>query len=106
MENLPIRGSRAMLRKIETSAFVSSGCRLAEYESCGAKFTITFTFSGPSADTRFTGGYCLNGSVSPGCTALALMSSAICLSLEGSDAYTSQLEEQMRSARSRIIQST
>src|SRR5436305_7756531 len=61
IENLAIRGSRAMLRKIESSALVSSGCSVAEPESCGAKFTTTFTLSGPSCCARSTGGSCLNG---------------------------------------------
>src|SRR5438128_474613 len=48
MEKRPMRGSRAMLRRMATSAFMSSGCKVAEREFCGAKLTSTFTFSGPS----------------------------------------------------------
>ena len=62
MENLPIRGSREMVLKIETSAVVSSGCSAADSEFCGAKLTSTFTLSGGSMGARWTGGSSLNSS--------------------------------------------
>ena len=53
IENWQMRGSRAMLRRIESRALMSSGCRVADAASCGAKFTITFTFSGASRTVAF-----------------------------------------------------
>ena len=93
-----MRGSRAILRRIESRALVSSGCKVADSEFCGAKLTTTFTFSGSSRCSRSTGGSCLNGSLSAGARPRpAAMSSAICLSLAGRLASVSQLEEQTRS---------
>ena len=52
IENFPIRGSREMLRRMETSALVSTGCRAAEEAFCGAKLTRTLTFKGGSLLAR------------------------------------------------------
>ena len=87
-----MRGSRAMLRRIETSALVSSGWSVAEVESWGAKFTITFILRGPSRCSRSTGGSCLNGSFSVARTAAAGISRAIWRSREGRLASMSQFE--------------
>ena len=52
MENFPMRGSREMVLKIETSAVVSSGWSAGDSEFCGAKLTSTFTLSGGSIWAR------------------------------------------------------
>src|SRR5580765_2743587 len=60
-----MRGSRAILRRIESSALVSTGRSVADSESWGAKLTTTLILSG-SLGPRWTGGSCLKGSVAAG----------------------------------------
>src|SRR5262245_9939797 len=106
IENFPILGSLAMLRRMESSALVSSGWSVVECEFCGAKFMMIFTFSGPSGCSRCTGGSSRNNSRSLGCIAPGAISRAICLSCSGRLTSTLQLLEQTRSERSRMSQST
>src|SRR5262249_15065069 len=105
-ENLQMRGSREIFRRIETSALVSSGRNEADEARCGAKFTITFTFRAPFGPPRWTGGSSRNNSLSEARIAFALTAISPCLSFGFTSAVTSQLDEQTRSARSRISQST
>ena len=86
-----MRGSRAMLRRMESRALISSGCRVEEAASWGAKLMTTLTWRGPSRWARSTGGSCLKSWVSKGWTASAWISRAICLSLVGRLASISQL---------------
>src|ERR1700733_3085705 len=92
-ENLPMRGSRAMVLRIDTRAVVSSGCKAGESEFCGAKFTSTFTFRGGSLAARWTGGSSLNCSPSARQMAPGAMERLIGRSLGDRLASVSQLEE-------------
>ena len=64
IENFPMRGSRKMLRRMDTRALVSTGWSAADRAFWGAKFTSTFTLSGGSLVARWTGGSSLNCSPS------------------------------------------
>src|ERR1035438_1948541 len=91
MENLVMRGSRAMLRRMEIRAWVSTGWRVAESESWGAKLTITLMLSGSAWGLRAASAGCsMKDSVSAGWTALAGISREICLSLAGSEARSGE----------------
>src|SRR4051812_19158580 len=100
-ENLQIRGSREILRRMDTSALVSIGAMAAAAECCGAKLISTFTFNGVGVCRRVTGGSSLKNSRSDASITPGAIGSFIPASLPDSAAEASQVEEHTRSMRSR-----
>src|ERR1700733_15879709 len=93
-ENFPMRGSREIVFKIETSAVVSSGWSAADSEFCGAKLTRTLTFSGGSMGARWTGGSSVNSSPAARWIAWGAIARFMERSLDPSAASESQYDEQ------------
>src|SRR5689334_20061022 len=96
IENLQIRGSREILRRMDTSALVSIGRMLDAVPCWGAKLIRTLTLSDSSL-IRVTGGSSRKNSWSDVSIMFRPIASFILWSLAASAALTSQLEEQTRS---------